>query len=242
MQLWDADIGKPVGSPLVGHDDWVYAVAYSPNGHTIVSGSRDDTLIVWDARTRQRIRTLKGHTDDVWSVAFSSDGKRIASGSKDKAIIIWDSRTGEQLHQLRGHNNTVWAVQFSPNNNNLLASSGYDRTVRLWDIQQGRQIGSPLEGHAGSVWSIDFTSDGTQVLSVGSDLTLRRWPTNLNAWPQMACDRIKYHPILTDPKTILANEELFADQESLFIAKEAKEACNNRPWQQDTDDSVIHRK
>ena len=230
LELWDAISHKSLGPALVGHEAQVYSVAFSPDGNTIVSGSRDDDLILWDAKTKQPIRRLEGHMDDVWSVAFSPDGKKIASGSRDRTIIIWDSQTGEQIKQLRGHNNTVWSVQFSPHNNNLLASSSYDRTVRLWDIEdieQAKQIGPPLLGHTGSVWSVVFTSKGDQVLSAGDDLTLRKWPTDVQAWPSMACDRLKYHSLMTQAEKAIAR----ADEDSITIFKQAKLACQQAPWE-----------
>ena len=54
--------------------DWVYSVAFSPDGTTALSGSRDDTLILWDIASWDPIRTFSGHSGDVWSVAFSPDG------------------------------------------------------------------------------------------------------------------------------------------------------------------------
>src|SRR5262249_41138224 len=67
--------------PLTGHTGEVTSVAFSADGRHIVSGSRDQTVKVWDARTGQERLTLKGHTVGVTSVAFSPDGKRIVSGS-----------------------------------------------------------------------------------------------------------------------------------------------------------------
>ncbi|MFK8185277.1 MAG: caspase family protein [Phormidesmis sp.] len=230
LQLWDATNGEPLGQPLTGHSSYVYAVAFSPDGNTFVSGSRDDKLILWDVKTRQPIQILEGHTDDVWSVIFSPDGEKIASGSKDRTIIIWDSQTGKQLKQLRGHDNTVWSVQFSPNNNNLLASSSYDRTVRLWDIrdiEQAQQIGPPLLGHTGSVWSVVFTSNGAKVFSAGSDLTLRKWPTDFQKWPSMACDRLKYHSLVRQDEKAIKR----SDPESIEIFQQAKSACTRALWE-----------
>ena len=75
MRVWDADTGQPVGQPLTGHTDAVCSVAFSPDGHRIVSGSADDTVRLWDADTGQPVgQPLTGHTDAVYSVAFSPDG------------------------------------------------------------------------------------------------------------------------------------------------------------------------
>ena len=66
-------------------------MAFSPDGKTLASGSKDKTIILWDIATRQPIgQPLSGHLDAVTSVAFSPDGKTLASGSKDKINILWD--------------------------------------------------------------------------------------------------------------------------------------------------------
>jgi hypothetical protein len=75
---------------LIGHQDWVWSVALSRDGKTLVSGSRDKTIKVWDLATGKELRTLKGHQDLVRSVALSSDGKTLVSGSGDKTIKVWD--------------------------------------------------------------------------------------------------------------------------------------------------------
>ncbi|MBI1917618.1 MAG: hypothetical protein HYS12_23230 [Planctomycetes bacterium] len=65
-------------------------------GERIVSGSKDQTVKVWDAHTGQQTLTLKGHTGPVTSVCFSPDGKRIVSGSYDKTVKVWDAQTEAQ--------------------------------------------------------------------------------------------------------------------------------------------------
>ena len=88
---------------LEGHTSSVYSVAFSSDGKTVASGSKDKTIKIWDSSTGKLIRTLTGHSQPVNSVAFSSDGKTVASGSDDKTIKIWDSSTGKLIRTLTGH-------------------------------------------------------------------------------------------------------------------------------------------
>jgi WD40 repeat protein len=91
--------------PLMGHTSDVTSVGFSPDGTHIVSGSWDNTIRIWDARTGEEVmKPLKGHTNVVTSVGFSPDGTHIVSGSWDKTIRIWDARTGEEVMKpLKGH-------------------------------------------------------------------------------------------------------------------------------------------
>ena len=68
--------------------------SYSLVQPSVVSGSDDKTVRVWDAVTGEVISTLTGHSDRVWSVSFSPDGSRIVSGSWDKTVRVWDAVTG----------------------------------------------------------------------------------------------------------------------------------------------------
>ena len=74
---------------LKGHTDYVFSVAFSPDGKTIASGGVDNTVKLWNAADGKEITTLKGHTDYVMSVAFSPDGKTIASASWDSTVKLW---------------------------------------------------------------------------------------------------------------------------------------------------------
>ncbi|MEO1401685.1 MAG: caspase family protein, partial [Cyanobacteria bacterium J06635_1] len=75
---------------LEGHTGSVTAVAFSPEGDRIVSGSNDNTLRLWDREGNPVGDPLQGHTDSVWAVAFSPEGDRIVSGSDDTTLRLWD--------------------------------------------------------------------------------------------------------------------------------------------------------
>ncbi len=79
------------------------AVAVSPDGRFIVSGSGDRTVKVWEAATGRLLRSLEGHKDDMTAVAVSPDGRFIVSGSDDRTVKVWEAKTGRLLRSLEGH-------------------------------------------------------------------------------------------------------------------------------------------
>ncbi|MEH2025364.1 nSTAND1 domain-containing NTPase, partial [Nostoc sp.] len=99
---------------LEGHSNYVYSVAFSPDGKTIASASGDNTVKLWNAATGKEITTLNGHSNYVYSVAFSPDGKTIASASGDNTVKLWNAATGKEITTLNGHSNYVYSVAFSP--------------------------------------------------------------------------------------------------------------------------------
>ena len=84
------------------HNQSVYSVSFSPDGKTLVSGSADNTIKLWNVETGTEIRTLKGHDNTVWRVSFSPDGKTLASSSADKTIKLWNLDKEWDLDALMG--------------------------------------------------------------------------------------------------------------------------------------------
>ncbi|HEY5434886.1 MAG TPA: hypothetical protein VIK13_06610, partial [Candidatus Limnocylindrales bacterium] len=88
VRIWELASGTCVRT-LQGHTDWVSAVAVSPDGHWVVSGSRDGTVRIWELASGTCVRTLEGGTGWVNAVAVSPDGRWVVSGGNDHTLRIW---------------------------------------------------------------------------------------------------------------------------------------------------------
>ncbi len=158
---------------LVGHNGSVNSVSFSSDGKTLVSGSWDKTIKLWNVETGQEIRTLKGHDSRVFSVSFSRDGKTLASGSDDKTIKLWNVETGQEIRTFKGHNSIVYSVSFS-RDGKTLASGSDDKTIKLWNVETGQEIRT-FKGHNGSVFSVSFSPDGKTLATSSGDNTIKLW-------------------------------------------------------------------
>ena len=143
--LWDAAKGKKLGT-LLGHDNKVTAVAFSPDGKSLASSSTDKTVRLWDIEKQREIRTLRGHRDWVNSVAFSPDGKTLASASgalsvnsADTTIRLWDAATGVELASFAGEGGRTFGLAVSPDGRRTAHfTTDYRRTtIDIWDLAKG---------------------------------------------------------------------------------------------------------
>jgi WD40 repeat protein/serine/threonine protein kinase len=162
----------PVNShSLESQNDAVIAVAFTPNGLTLASASRDQTIQFWDVTEGRALRTLQSSAE---SIAFNpQDGKMLASGISDNTIQLWDANSGQVLNTLQGHTDRVPSVAFSPDGKTL-ASASWDKTVKLWDVA-GVKVLRTLQGHTDHVLSVAYSADGHTVASGSADGTVKLW-------------------------------------------------------------------
>ena len=93
------------------------SLALSPDGRTLAAGYAPYDILLWDARTGKRLKTLKGHGNWVVSLAFSADSKRLISGAGDSTVRVWDVPSGNEIGRLRFGDSSTYthAVGLSPN-------------------------------------------------------------------------------------------------------------------------------
>jgi WD40 repeat protein len=159
------------------HAESITSVAWSPDGSMLASGSRDESIRLWNVPTGEMRMCLEPRVgyelSDVDSVAFSPNGLNIAAGSHDNLVRVWRISDGKNIAVYTGHSDWVSSVAWRPDGK-VLASGSQDGTCRLWDIASGR-CAAVLEGHAECVNSIAWSPDGKKLASASSDTTVRVW-------------------------------------------------------------------
>ncbi|OAI49606.1 hypothetical protein AYO44_06270 [Planctomycetaceae bacterium SCGC AG-212-F19] len=171
LNCWDAATGELKWS-LGASGDTIAAVAYSPNGKLVATGSFNGTADLWDPATHKGAGKFlgdqyfgnKGHRGAVMCVAFSADSATLATGGIDGTIRFWDTNTEKQKTVIREHKSWVNALVYSPDGTTL-ASGSSDNTVKLWDAGTLKETASFAE-RTGEVRSLAFSPDG-KTLAVG---------------------------------------------------------------------------
>lgn len=151
---------------LQGHSSSVRAL--SGHGNTVVSGSYDTTVRVWNVETGECRWVLTGHNQRVYSAVLDYKRNRCISGSMDWYVKVWSLDNGSLLYTLEGHTSLVGLLDL---NRTTLVSAAADSTLRVWDPDNGAFL-HKLEGHQGAITC--FQHDEYKVVS-GSENTLKLW-------------------------------------------------------------------
>ncbi|KAJ8594797.1 WD40 repeat-like protein, partial [Rhizopogon salebrosus TDB-379] len=141
------------------HENSVFAVAVFPDGHRMITGSGDQTLVLWDLQDGVSLKKMKGHRSQVQAVAVSKDGKLIASGGDDGKLIVWLGDTGESLIQVAEvHPRPIYSLDFSPDGA-VLASGSFDTTTELWSTETWQVQGNPINC-CGNIYCVRYSPSG----------------------------------------------------------------------------------
>lgn len=172
VRLWDLAQGSLLRT-LTGHLDIVTAIALSPDGTHLFTGSADKTIAVWEVQTGRRLASLGGHLDTVLALARSPDGQWLASSSWYDPIVLWEQGTNRKQGELQGHTGRVDALAFHPDSTRLASGSG-DLTIKLWDVATG-DCQRTWEGHTQQISALAFSPDGNTLASGSWDGTVKFW-------------------------------------------------------------------
>ncbi len=155
------------------HQGAFEAVAFSPDGEVVVTGSGDGTVQLWQAETGEPLDLPIRHEVAVGAVAFSPNERTVVTGGADGMVRLWRVKTGASIGQTLSHEAAVRAVAFSPDGQVVMTGSE-DGVVQLWHMEAGDPLGSPLR-HGAAVRAVAFSRDGETVITGGEDKVAYLW-------------------------------------------------------------------
>nr|XP_019008749.1 uncharacterized protein I206_06431 [Kwoniella pini CBS 10737]OCF47530.1 hypothetical protein I206_06431 [Kwoniella pini CBS 10737] len=134
-----ADQNEPLRT-LIGHTAPVLTIAFSPKSNLIVTGSYDESAIIWDVRKGKILRNLPAHADAIWCVGWDNEGAMVLTASSDGLIRLWDVNTGQCLKTLDNDTNSpVSYASFTPSSYFLLSST-LSSTLRIYNIHTSKVL------------------------------------------------------------------------------------------------------
>jgi WD40 repeat protein len=162
-----------------GHSDDVLALAFSRDGHWLASGSKDQSIKIWDVARGRVVRTLTGHTKEVTCVAFSPGSKRLASGSGDGTIRVWNASNGWTSSVLAGTGISIFSVVFS-NDGERIISGDLDGLIKVRDASSGAEIRSIQD--RGVVLSLAVAPGDDSLLASATEAVNARGENAAHLW------------------------------------------------------------
>jgi hypothetical protein len=182
VKLYDPiNLAKPPGEPLTeftAHKDAIYALAFSPDGKLLATGSYDRTVKLWEVTpsTAPKLRyTLTDHSDAVYALAFHPSLPILATGSADRAVKVWNTDSAARLYTLSECTDWVYALAWTPDGKQLFAG-GADRTLRAWEANAtGGKLRVAAFAHDKPILKVAFSPDGQLLYSIGEDRLLKSW-------------------------------------------------------------------
>jgi len=134
VQLWDLEAGQKLND-FFGHSKEVGALRLTPR--TLVTGSGDTTIKVWDKLAHECRMTLRGHSSTVMCLEYDGEHK-VVSGSYDKTCKLWDlRRPSAPVHTFRDHTGAVFALRFD---NDKFISGSSDCTVKVLRFREDEKV------------------------------------------------------------------------------------------------------
>jgi len=178
FQHADTDDSDDDVDEILGHSEFVNALAVTRDGQHIISGSSDRLVIVWSVATKSLVSICDAHGGEVWSVEAMPDGQRFLSGSNDETVRVWliDGTLENTFSKL--HDTTVMALVALPDNQHALSgeSTLYEdervlkKPIQLFNVNTGAVLRTFMH-HTRPVNSLALLPDGLRFISGSDDET-----------------------------------------------------------------------
>ena len=170
--LWELQAGS-LQYYLLGHTQWVYDAAFSPNGQLFGAVSDDGSVLLWQVINGSLLRKIESSPSGLSSLAFSPNNLLLAASSWDGIVSLWQVSDGNLLRTLQEDEYGLNDVDFSPDGT-MLAAASDNNTILLWRVSDGRLVHT-LQAHTAPVYKAVFSPDGSLLASASEDHTVKMW-------------------------------------------------------------------
>lgn len=156
----------------------ITATEYSPDGRFLAVAKYGEVELQ-EVTSGKAVRRFPAGDGKVNAIHFSPDGKLLVGASGISGLkgyaTIWDVSTGKEVRRVgeESHRDILFDAEFSPDGK-FLATAGYDRVIRLWDVETGKYQ-RQFPSHNGAVFDLAFSPDGTVLASASGDATSKIW-------------------------------------------------------------------
>jgi len=160
--------------PMNAHMGAVTSLGFSPDCQTLVSGSDDQTVELWDVATGMMSQKRKMVPSGVLTVSFSPDGKEIGVGLRDKTVSLYAVNDEVSEASFKGCVSNFGALTFDASGS-VLASGGDDGVIHFLNIGQQREEDRKLSSCKTNIVSVAYSPEGNLLASSSSDGMVRLW-------------------------------------------------------------------
>lgn len=230
IRLWDLASRREIAQPLRGREG-ATSVAFSPSGDTLVTND-NQSVRLWDVSTHSQTgATFKIDDRDPLVTAMATSGDLLGVATSGGKTRVWDLASRRRVGDIKrspidpstGEPFPVHTLAVSPEEQ-VIATAGADRAIRLWNSRTLQPVGRPLVGHTREVISVAFSADGKMLASVaeGSDAiediegktntiagdhTVRLWDARSHAFIRAVttqADHVRFVVFPRDGRTVAA--------------------------------------
>ena len=156
-----------------GHDGEIVEVNINKEEKIFCTASMDTTSKIFDLENATTILTLSGHDDVVFKASFNDTSKNVLTGSYDKTCKLFDAKNGDVIFTFDEHTAEISNCFFSPKDNNIIISTSFDGTSKVYDIRKENKTLKTFDDHSNrQIICADITNNGKYLATGGEDNTI----------------------------------------------------------------------